>query len=75
MPVPDVMQFDWAKHVVQQMTEEEKYRFIHGVGFAGFKLMPGYYVLGVPRLGIPCIKMQASQRDSTDGTLGRAHGK
>jgi len=61
MPVPDVMQFDWAKHVVQQMTEEEKYRFIHGVGFAGFKLMPGYYVgsvLGVPRLGIPCIKMQ-----------------
>lgn len=61
MPVPDVTEFGWAKRVVQEMTEEEKYRFIHGVGFAGFKLMRGYYVgsvLGVPRLGIPCIKMQ-----------------
>ncbi|CAL1151565.1 unnamed protein product [Cladocopium goreaui] len=40
---------------------------------SGFKLMRGYYVgsvLGVPRLGIPCIKMQArGAPDCTEGTI------
>lgn len=76
MPVPDVTDPDWAKRAVQEMTEEEKYRLIHGVGFAGFKLLRGYYVgsvLGVPRLGIPCIKMQdgsAGFRTSDEDIVG-----
>ena len=35
MPVPDVTQEGWAAELVKKMTEEEKYRLIHGVGFAG----------------------------------------
>lgn len=67
---------DWAASIVSKMTEEEKYRMIMGVGFAGFKAKKGYYigsVLGVPRLGVPCIKMQdgcAGFRTTDEEMLG-----
>eukprot|EP00930_Biecheleria_cincta_P013283 TRINITY_DN11924_c0_g3_i1.p1 TRINITY_DN11924_c0_g3~~TRINITY_DN11924_c0_g3_i1.p1 ORF type:complete len:901 (-),score=138.15 TRINITY_DN11924_c0_g3_i1:32-2734(-) len=56
----------WARNMVSQMTEEEKYRLTSGVGYEGYKAKKNYYVgsvLGVPRLGIPSIKMQ-------DGSAG-----
>jgi len=62
----DVHIEQWASDLIAAMTEEEKYRLIRGVGFDGFKAEKNYYVgsvLGVPRLGIPSLKMQ-------DGTAG-----
>jgi len=67
LPMTDDVHVDqWAQELIAAMTEEEKYRLIRGVGFDGFKAQKNYYVgsvLGIPRLGIPSLKMQ-------DGTAG-----
>ena len=45
--VPEVMQFDWAKHVVQQMTEEDSAK---GKTF-GFQMFARQEPQRIPSLG------------------------
>ena len=57
--------------LLASMTQAEKFSMLNGVGWRGSDLRPGYYVgttAGVPRLGIPSLKMQdAGQGFRTGG--------
>ena len=59
--IPNSPESEAAKNIVLQMTEEEKYSILNGVGFISRLQEEGYYVGNEPpidRLGIPSIKMQ-----------------
>ena len=50
-----------VNELVSRMTQAEKFSMLNGVGWRGWEQLPGYYVgttAGVPRLGIPSLKMQ-----------------
>ena len=50
-----------ARNLSTQLTQAEQLRLIQGVGWAGWELLPDFYVgsmYAIPRLGIPSITMQ-----------------